>query len=162
MGSTYIDPNPKIWGPILWRKLHTITFKYPNVIDTKNPSDMKIQKRVRKLFMDLKSTIPCKACRDSYRKYIQELPIDDNLDSREKLSYWLYIIHNKVNAKLRRQESEDFRKALYQLEEYARVRRVSPEQFEHMKNKLKYQIMITGPDPSFHDIKQKYKYAKLG
>lgn len=159
---SYIDPNPRVWGPILWKKLHTITFKYPKVINPKNPDDVRLKKRVRKLFMDLKNTIPCKACRESYRRYIQELPIDGNLNSREKLSFWLYRIHNKVNAKLRRQESEDFRKALHQLEEYARVHRVSPQQFQDMKKRLKNQIMITGPDPTFADVKQMYKYSKLG
>ena len=44
--------------------------------------------------------MPCKYCRDSYMDFIKENPIDNNLNSRNDLTKWLYNIHNKVNNKL--------------------------------------------------------------
>ena len=54
-------------------------------------------------FAQAENLLPCKYCRESYRGYIRELPIDNFLDSRASLAYWLYQIHNKVNDKLRKQ-----------------------------------------------------------
>ena len=31
-----VDPNPKVWGPPLWKKLHKITFDYPEHINNNN------------------------------------------------------------------------------------------------------------------------------
>ena len=156
-----IDSNPKVWGPVLWKKLHTITFNYPIKIDNTNKDDVAIRDAVRKIFLGLRNTIPCKACRDSYREFIRASPIDSHLGSRENLSYWLYEIHNKVNAKLRNLEREQFKVALQQLDEYARLHRVSPPQYQHMKYRLSCQIKITGPDPSFNEVKRMYKNIRL-
>lgn len=150
------NSNPKVWGPVLWKELHTITFKYPVKIDNNNPKDKEIREKVRRLFLDLRSTIPCKRCRDSYKIFIKQLPIDPYLGSREDLSYWLYKIHNKVNAKLRNYERLEYTKSIQQLEEHARLHRMSPASFMRAKNELRQQILITGPDPSFEYVKKMY------
>lgn len=88
--------NTQFWGPS-WVLLHCITFNYPE-----SPTDS--DKMKVKLFFDLLADLlPCKYCRESYKKFIIKLPIDDYLDSRKKLTKWLYKIHNMVNDKLRRQ-----------------------------------------------------------
>lgn len=153
-----MDSNPKVWGPILWRKLHTLTFKYPIKIDPNNPIDRKIQQTVKQLFMDLRNTIPCKKCRDSYRIFLKEMPIDPHLGSRDALTRWLYRLHNKVNAKLRNLERTTYVKSIQQLEEQARIRRMSPNEFTIMKKMLKDKILITGPDPSFEYVKSLYQF----
>ncbi len=149
--------NPKVWGPVLWKKLHTVTFRYPEYINNNNPSHQQIKAKVRALFMSLKNTIPCKMCRDSYRGYIRQIPIDNYLGSKEKLSFWLYKIHNRVNAKLRKLEHEQYILSLQKVEEYARVHRISPAQLQSIKASLKAHIMITGPDPSFEYVRRMYR-----
>ena len=159
----YVDPNPKVWGPRLWKILHTITFKYPEKIDNSNSNadDIKIKNRVRKLFNDLTRNIPCSACRQSYKKFLSESPIEPHLHSRESLSLWLYKIHNRVNAKLRNEERIEFNRAMQQLDEYSRLHRVSPEKFRQMKDAMRRKIMMTGSDPSFEKVKRMYRDVSL-
>ncbi len=149
--------NPKAWGPPLWRKLHTITFRYPVHINPSNIDHQQIKIKTKALFTSLKNTIPCKMCRDSYRIFIKQMPIDGYLDSRERLAFWLYKIHNRVNAKLRKLESEQYKIALQKVEEYARVHRISPNELASIKAQLKGQIMITRADPTFEYVKRLYR-----
>lgn len=89
--------NTKFWGPPGWKFLHTLTFNYPI-----NPSEK--QKKLYKTYFELTGDIlPCKYCRQSYKKFIKKLPIDDYLNCREDIIKWLYNIHNMVNDKLRKQ-----------------------------------------------------------
>lgn len=89
--------NVDKWGSSGWTFLHTLTFNYPD-----NPTQ-KIKKVYKRYFTLTGEILPCKYCRESYQQFIKELPIDEALESREKLTKWFYDIHNKVNAKLRRQ-----------------------------------------------------------
>jgi hypothetical protein len=85
------------WGPHAWEFLHTITFAYPespSAVDRQNHYD---------LFSNLKYTLPCKYCRESYAVFFRHLKIDDYLDSRYGLVFWLYVFHNLVNLKLGKQ-----------------------------------------------------------
>jgi hypothetical protein len=50
--------------------------------------------------------LPCKFCRESYKKFTKELPIDDYLNSKKDLIFWIYSIKNKVNKKLADQRCE--------------------------------------------------------
>lgn len=154
--SNSIDPNPKVWGPKLWKKLHTITFDYPDHIDPNNPDDMRLKNQVKKLFTELKTGIPCKDCRKSYRLFIKRRPIDNRLDSMASLSRWLYEIHNMVNAKLRKRERALFRSKMQELDDYSRIYRISPEQYNRYKMEMKSKIMITGPDPTYQQVKNMY------
>ena len=87
----------KIWGPPLWTSLHCITFGYP----IEPTPEQKIN---YKIFLEkVGDVLPCKFCRDSYKKFINEPDtlLDDNaLKNRGSLTKWLYDLHNKVNNKL--------------------------------------------------------------
>lgn len=87
----------KIWGPPGWFFLHVITFGYPDEINLEN-KDRIIH--YANFFNSLGHVLPCKYCRNSYNEYIKEYPVESFLESREALTRWLYIIHNKVNDKL--------------------------------------------------------------
>ena len=50
--------------------------------------------------MSLGCTLPCKFCAKSYRKFMKELDIDNFLDGKRNLMYWVYLMHNKVNKTL--------------------------------------------------------------
>lgn len=86
----------KIWGPGLWVGMHSITFGYPI-----NPTEEN-KKDYFNYFKNVGNTLPCKYCRESYNKFIQEpdTRLEDFLENRERLTYWLYLIHEKVNKKL--------------------------------------------------------------
>lgn len=83
------------WGSPGWKFLHTIAHNYDPTIH--KPSDYK------QFFELIGEMLPCKYCRESYKGFVAELPIDPYLGSQRDLTKWLYLIHNKVNDKLRKQ-----------------------------------------------------------
>ena len=86
--------NVNEWGPGGWIFLHTLTFNYPLVPDEDH------KKHYRTLFGSLENILPCKYCRESFKIYTKYLPLDDFLDSREGITYWLFRIHNLINQKI--------------------------------------------------------------
>lgn len=152
-----VNNDPRVWGPPLWKKLHTITSNYPKKINNNNPDHIAIRNKVKKIFMDLKKEIPCKSCKYSYRKFIKQSPVDLHLHKGDSLDFWLYTLHNKVNVKLRKQETDRFNKAMLNLDEYSRINRISPVEYNNIKKRLKNQIIITGNDPTYEKVKKMYK-----
>jgi len=86
--------DTRFWGPPGWRLLHLLTFTY-------EPGKQK--SAVRELFTMLPYVLPCKFCRASLTEYMELEPLEPALQSRAKLTRWLYVIHNHVNEKLRSQ-----------------------------------------------------------
>ena len=86
--------NQNIWGSHLWFSLHTITFSYPI-----NPN-IKDMKQYKEFFHSLQHVIPCAVCKRNYKRHLIEHPIDNHLNSRKKLVFWLIDIHNMVNAEI--------------------------------------------------------------
>jgi len=86
--------NQNIWGSHLWFSLHSISFNYPlsPSIEDKN--------NYKKFFLSLQETIPCSVCKKNYKRHIIEYPIDNFLDNRQKLVYWVIDIHNMVNSEI--------------------------------------------------------------
>ena len=85
------------WGPPGWKFLHSIISEYPNdpTIDEKN---------IYKCFIShIANILPCIYCRISYRNFVNELSIVSWLKNKRRLTYYFYLIHNKVNDKLRQQ-----------------------------------------------------------
>lgn len=88
----------KIWGPAAWKYLHSVAFGYPVKPDDKQKKDY------MEFFMLVGHTMPCGACRESYREFIKTK--DTILDmkvmlNRETLTRWLFRVHNRVNVKLK-------------------------------------------------------------
>ena len=80
-----------VWGPLLWRILHTISFA-PNV----HPHDVIG-------FMDtLQSILPCVHCRESYVTFMAEPPFLADALQTSNLAFWMYTLHERVNTKLSR------------------------------------------------------------
>ena len=86
--------NQNIWGPHLWFSLHTISFNYP-IKPTNND-----KKDYKNFFINLENVIPCSVCKKNYIRHLKEHPINDYLDSRKKLVYWVIDMHNMVNAEI--------------------------------------------------------------
>lgn len=87
--------NTKAWGKFAWPFLNFSVANY-----SPSPENTFY---MRQFFNSLGYVLPCKHCKKSYREFIKRRPVEDYLHSREALQYWLYMIHNDVNDKLRRQ-----------------------------------------------------------
>lgn len=85
----------RLWGPSGWKLLHTIAHHYKPTSSSKENAEI--------FFCNLKHILPCIYCRESLTSFIDELPISPYLVSSRQLQNWVYKIHNKVNAKLRKQ-----------------------------------------------------------
>ena len=86
--------NQNIWGPHLWFSLHTISIVYPL-----KPTDND-KKDYMNFFINLKEVIPCSVCKKNYIRHLSEHPVDNFLDSRKSLVYWVIDMHNMVNAEI--------------------------------------------------------------
>ena len=86
--------NQNIWGPHLWFSLHSISFNYPlkPSIEDKN--------NYKNFFLSLQEVIPCSVCKKNYKRHLNEHPLQDYLDSRKSLVYWVIDMHNMVNAEI--------------------------------------------------------------
>ena len=86
--------NVNKWGPGGWTFLHSITFNYPL-----EPSEDDKEK-YKSFFSVIGDMLPCKYCRESFKIYYKFIPIDEFLDSRIGVTYWLYRIHQLVDEKV--------------------------------------------------------------
>jgi hypothetical protein len=85
------------WGEPAWTFLHSVTYGCPEVTTASD------REHYKSLFEVLTKTLPCSHCRDSYTKLFHFIDIDDFIDTRDGLTYWLFVIHNLVNRKLERE-----------------------------------------------------------
>lgn len=87
----------KIWGPPGWTFLHAITAGYPL-----NPSNEN-KKDFLEFFTNVGNVLPCRFCRESYKKFIENGKTKltyDCLESRNTFVQWFIDIHDAVNNKL--------------------------------------------------------------
>lgn len=87
---------PDLWGRCMWESMHYVAAGYPN-----KPTKQD-QKRYCCYFKNLAYVLPCKSCSVSYKMYLKQVPIANFLSSRKRLLYWTFLIHNKVNKKLKK------------------------------------------------------------
>lgn len=91
----------KVWGPPLWIGLHAITFGYPDKIDENNQEHTARRESYYRFFELVGDVLPCKYCRQSYKVFFTELNPRPFMTKREDIVRWLYLIHEKVNDKLK-------------------------------------------------------------
>ncbi len=85
------------WGPPAWRLLFAMASNYPESPTSKDKDTYLL------FFNHIGNILPCIYCRQSYREFMIELPLVDWLKDRQSMMNHLYLIHNKVNEKLRQQ-----------------------------------------------------------
>jgi len=89
----------RAWGQPMWYSMIFIAMGYPEDSPTYQ------QRTMYALFFNLLGELlPCNLCRDSYKLYIEEDPVEQCLNSRRDLVFWIFKIHNKVNKKLQKKE----------------------------------------------------------
>jgi hypothetical protein len=97
----------KLFGPKYWYTLFTMVLgAYPVKIDSLNKEHLVVKKYFKSMLYGLRYTLPCSICRNSYASFYEQLNINKFLSSRYRLTYWLYLMKDKVNRKLLTQERE--------------------------------------------------------
>lgn len=143
----YYYMDTKFWGPSAWNFLFCTAANYPLVINLKDPEHVAIQKRYKRFFYSLKDILCCKYCRQSWKIFIKELPIDSFLKDRQHVMYWLYLQKDKVNKKLIKQQKESLQK------EMGKIKNPTKMQIQALKKKILY----TKSSPPFESVCKKYE-----
>ena len=142
------------WGPHAWGFLFSsIAGTYPVRVDMSNKEHTKTVKAFQNMFKSLEHTLPCIYCRQSYGKFIKELPLSSYEHSRQGMMQWLYLIHDRVNEKLIKQEKECYEAEKHKLT----AKKMTPAQLKSALKILKSDIMKTKPSPSFERVVAMYE-----
>jgi len=120
----------RVWGPAGWLFLHCIAQNYPwePTIEQK--------KYYLNFFKLVGNVLPCRYCRESYQQFIKEqdtLLNNKVLESRKTLVNWLYLIHNKVNAKLEVNNIPSLKEVTDRYESYRSKCKKTPEKQNNIK-----------------------------
>lgn len=84
-----------VWGPPMWHTLHTISFNY------KVKPSQEDKNHYYNYFKMLQYIIPCKYCRDNYKKNLKKLKFNKSVfKNRDSLSRFVYKLHEEVNKNL--------------------------------------------------------------
>lgn len=151
------------WGPNAWNFLFcSILGTYPEKIDNKNKIHIKIKKEFKNLFKSLCFIMPCIFCRESYTLFIKEMPIDEHLDGRLSLCFWLYKLKDKVNKKLMKQELDCFKSENDALLKKLKDKKINKVQYKCLYDKLKKDILITKKSPKFIEVLNHYEQYRAG
>lgn len=147
--------STKHWGPAYWMFMFTsVMGRYPVKIDWMNMDDVFIANQFKNTFYSMVTLLPCVFCRESLNFFISELPIDEYLVGRIEMMYWIYLIKDKVNKKLIRQETIMMKK---QKEEISKTFYPgSTEYVQAMKNCIENSFK-TVPTPNFQQVLDQYE-----
>ena len=111
--------DTRFWGPSAWQLFHLIAHSQ------RSKEDVPTQRALELFFNNIKDILPCKFCRASTTEFMEkDLPLHP---MRQNIAKWLYLLHNRVNKKLREQSKTDSN------------------------------VRDPGPDPSFEEIEAKYR-----
>ena len=92
-----------IWGPKLWNVFYEVTR-----LSQRGAS--KLQKdKIIAFFHSLIYVLPCGLCRNSYRGFIRDDPLESHLDNGQLVD-WIYFLKEKVNNKLHRNGAITYQK----------------------------------------------------
>ena len=90
----------KIWGPLQWTFLHTMSFNYPV-----NPT-IEDKKHYRDYILNLRYVLPCKYCRINLANNLKKKPLQMcHMASRDTFSRYVYELHEVVNRMLNKKSN---------------------------------------------------------
>jgi hypothetical protein len=130
---------------------------YPPRIDTGNKEHQAIRRHFKNMFMSLGYTMPCIFCRESYRDFYKELPIEAFLGGRIDLMRWLYKMRDKVNRKLIRQEKVCYDTEKKRLKRLFHNNQITNNDYYAAVSKAKNEILVTQSSPPFQQVLDKYE-----
>jgi len=107
----YMDPpQTHIWGPELWRILHSAVERIGTKTLKRIPQE---ESRIWiGLLRSLQFTLPCPQCKKHYTAYLSAYPILSF--TREYLRSWLYELHCAVNQ----QSQKEYTMTIEQVEQF--------------------------------------------
>ena len=147
--------STKHWGPSYWTFLFTsVMGTYPVKVDWDNTDHTFLVNEFKNAIMSLISILPCIFCRESLNGFIGDLPMEDYMNGRIEMMYWLYLIKNKVNTKLIRQERRALREQKQEILQRYPNNRV---QYLSELSKCKAASFKTVPTPPFEEVLEQYE-----
>ncbi len=85
----------RIWGPMCWTFLHTMSFNYPV-----NPT-AEDKKHYKDYILSLQYVLPCKYCRMNLKNNFKAHPLQIcHMKNRDTFSRYVYDLHEIVNKML--------------------------------------------------------------
>ena len=148
----------KVWGSHLWSSLFTCVMgRYPVKINKKNKEHLKVKKSFKSLLTSLDIIMPCIFCRNSFKLFLKELPIEKYLVGRLELMYWLYLMKDKVNQKLLAQEKQCFEDEKNKLKQLHKSGKINKDEYNVRLGKFKNNEFSTKPTPPFIEVLDKYE-----
>lgn len=148
--------STKFFGPKLWDGLFTsILGRYPIKITTKE--DIQIKNTFKNTLIGLKDILPCIFCRNSFKGFLDELPIEPYLVGRIELMYWLYLMKDKVNSKLICQERKCYNDEKSKLKAMVYNKEISEQEYYKKVKEFKQDNFETIPTPPFQEVLDKYE-----
>jgi hypothetical protein len=120
----------RVWGPAGWLFLHSIAQNYPW-----KPTPE--QQEYYFLFFKLVGNVlPCRYCRESYQKFIEQgksrLTLNTMIN-RKSIVTWLYNIHNRINKKLGIKDKPTLREVWNKYESFRSKCHKTPEKLNKIK-----------------------------
>lgn len=89
---------PDVWGPIFWNTMHIVSLGY-----SATPTEAE-KAGAKAFFESIAIVLPCPICREHYAQLLKESAASGSLDeavqSKGQLIYWVWETHNKVNTML--------------------------------------------------------------
>jgi hypothetical protein len=151
----------KLWGPSGWAFLFAcIMGGYPIRIDPSNSEHTAIRNHFSNLLKSLGFVMPCVFCRESYKQFYKELPITPFLTGRIQLAYWLYLIRDKVNNKLIRQEQQCYNNEKKKLKKMYHLGKITSEEYYELVQKSKQTTLYTKESPPFTQVLDNYELMR--
>lgn len=148
--------STRFWGCRAWDFLFvSILGRYPIKVITKE--DLEIKQAFKSMLTNLSLVMPCIFCRNSFKEFLQELPIEDYLIGRIELMYWLYLMKDKVNKKLIKLEHNCYNDEKSKLKGMFYNKEISEEEYYKKVKEFKYDNFVTIPTPPFKEVLDKYE-----
>jgi hypothetical protein len=149
----------KIWGPKGWDFLFTsIMGSFP--VNVQTNEDKLISLYFKRTIHALMYTMPCIFCKISFKKFYKELPIEEYMSSRINLMYWLYLIKDKVNRKLLKQEKKCLNDEKLRLKSLYKKGEINKSEYYNSITDFKENAFKTVPTPPFEEILNKYEGSR--
>jgi len=153
----------KSWGPNGWYFLFScIMGGYPPKLNPELKEHRQIKRHFKNMLLSLGHTMPCIFCRESYKQFYKELPIEQFTGSRIEMMKWLYLIRDKVNRKLIAQERECYIREKKAFKAQFRKGELTKREYYEKVAQMKSETLITEPSPPFAEVLEKYESIRAG
>lgn len=150
--------STKGWGPSGWFFLFScIMGGFPPKIDNRKIEHRLIKKNFKDMIYSLRYTMPCIFCRESFKGFVKESPIEPHLTGRIELMRWLYNIRDRVNKKLMDQEMDCYKNEKKRMKIALKTNKISKEEYNTKLGQIKKDTLITKPSPPFEQVLDKYE-----